>query len=319
MKTNIQRFFSLFLCAVMIFSSSISAMATTNNIKDSNIREPLEREIVSDEVLTDSLELEHGTMYLEENSEYRIAYIVYEEGYISYSICYKDNLGVAHTGYYYPNEQKHNEVDEASDYIEEAFAAEENIVNILLNLDTEETIDFTSRLQTRATILTEEDALNFAANYASGWKTPVNSRLIGQSGAHPVTVKLYEHVNGYCNLDNIVNYYINDTLVSIASIAFKFNLTKLKNVITNVFDGVRDYVAQKNGTLTYFTIDNTRTKTARINGDTYYWAGWDKEYCVYSGDKATKVEQTYNFAHSDYNESITYFAQKAYDNYINSF
>lgn len=316
MKTNIQRVFSFFLCTVIIFSSIISAKANSNSITDPNIREPMEKERVKDEQLSDKLELDHGTIYLEENSEYRIAYIVYNEGYISYSICYKDNPGIAHTGYYYSNDQKPNEV---SDYSEKVFTTDENIVDLLLNLDTEDTVNFVSRPQSRSTIITEEDALDFVANYASGWKTPVNSNLIGESWKYPVTVKLYEHVNGYSNRDNIVNYYVKDTFVSILSVAFKFNITKLKNVITNVFDGARDYIAQENGTLTYFTIDNTRTKTARINGTTYYWAGWDREYCVYSGDKATKVEQTYNFAHSDYTNDINYFAQKAYYNYTNNY
>lgn len=260
-------------------------------------------------------------MYLKENSEYRIVYIVFDEGYISYAICYKDNPKVSHTGHYYPNGQNLlSDIGASSGYLVEPDAESQSIVELLLTIEPEDTIDYGARAMTRAnTVTTEEAALEYAENYAPGWKTPVNSRLIGSSGKYPVTVNLYEHVNGYCTEENIVNYYINGTLVSLASLFFKLNLTKIKNVVTNVFDGVSDYVAQKNGTLSYFEIDNTRTKTARIDGETWYWAGWDRTYCVYSGDKATKVEQTWDLAHSDYNEDISYFAEKAYYNYTHPY
>ncbi len=50
---------------------------------------------------------------------------------------------------------------------------------------------------------------------------------------------------------------------------------------------------------------------------TYYWAGWDRTYCVYSGDKATFTELTYNYAHTDYDYDNVYFGEKAIYSYNN--
>lgn len=300
MKINSRRVLSFFLCTIMVFASSMPAVASTNNIRDPNIRESLENEKPTEEIMSESVELEYGTMYLEEKSEYRIAYIIYNDGYITYSVCYKDNPSIAHMGSYYPDyflNTSNNDV--LHDFVET-----NNVVSTLLSLEPEESIDFSARPHAKSnTIITTSDALEYARNYAPEWKTPINSNQIGAYRPGNITVNVYESVNGRATRDTILNYYKNDTLASIASIAFGFNITKLMNVVSNVFDGTRDYIAERNGTLTYFTIDNSRTKTARINGDTYYWAGWDREYGVYSGDKKTAVEVAYNFAHSDYNQS----------------
>lgn len=305
-----------------MFSVSIPILAASSYYEEPIFQKSLNVK-TSDVILYDSCELEKGTMYLKETSVYRIVYIVFDDGHISYAICYKDNPKVSHTGYYYPDRQNHLTNAEASFvYSFEPDAGSKSIVDLLLTLEPESTINFAARATTQATtrtntITTEAAALQFAEDHAPGWKTPVNSRLIGRSGKYSVTVDLYEDINGYCTEKNVVNYYINDTLASLASLFFNLNLTKIKNVVTYVLRGTSDYVAQKNGTLSFFDIDNTGTKTARIEGKTWYWSGWDRTYYVYSGDKATKVERTSNLAHPDYNNDITYFAEKAYSNYSN--
>lgn len=319
MKKNSQRILSFLLSGIMVFASATSVLARSLNVENPNIREPLEKPT---EEMFESLELEYGTMYLEENSEYRIVYIIDDIGDIDYSICYKDDPGVAHTGSYSPNSKEADTVDEASPSnlartVVKIDSSADNVIDTILSLEPEKVVDFASRPQPRATIISTTDALNYAKNYAPGWKTPVNSRLVGAYRPNNITVNVYESVNGTVKRDNIFYYYANDTLISIISVCFKFNLTKAKNVITNVYNGARDLVAQKNGTLTYFTIDNTRTKKATINGTTYYWASWDMNYAVYSGDKKTMVEKTWDFAHSDYNNSVSYFGGKALSNYNN--
>ena len=320
MKRQNKRLVVLFLCAIMMFSLCTPAFASSNYSEEVNLQQPLESEASTD-ILYDSCELDKGTMYLKENSEYRIVYIVFDEGYISYAICYKDNPKVVHTGYYYPNEQQNRNMGTSFACSVEPDAGSASIVEELLVLEPENTIDFAARATANnPTITTEEQALEYAEDYAPGWKTPVNSWLVGVSAKYdPVIVKLYEHISGTCTEENVVNYYVNDTLVSLAALFFKLNVTKIKNVVTNVFDGVSDYVAQKNGTLAYFELDNTRNKTARIDGKTWYFATWERTYCVYSGDKSTKVEQLWDWSHSDYNEDITYFADKAYSSYTNQY
>lgn len=315
MKQNHKKLMSLLMCVIMMLTLSVPAFANFYAFDFADIQEPLES--TKTEVLYDSCELDMGTMYLEENSEYRIVYIVFNAGYISYAVCYKDNPGVSHTGYYYPDGQNPgDDLGTASIYSPETNVEDAHIVELLLILEPENIVDFKSREAARAAILTEAEAVTFAESYAPGWKAPVNSRLIGQSWEYPVTVSVYEHVNGCCTEQNILRYYANDTIVSIASVFLKLNATKIMNVVSNVFKAGFDYVAQQNGTLTYFEIDNTRTKTARIDGQTWYWAGWDRTYCVYSGDKATRVEIIWDVAHSDYDEGVSYYARKAYDSYL---
>jgi len=300
----------------MVLASSIPAMASTDE-RDLNIRESLENERPREETISDSVELEHGTMYLEENSEYRIAYIVYNAGYITYSVAYKDNSGIAHTGSYYPNDFVESDVANNTGYsnVLNDHVNTNNLVSLLLSLEPEESIDFSSRAQAKNNVLTPAAALQFARDHAPQWKTPVNSSQIGSYRPGNITVNVYESVRGTARRDTIVNYYRNDTLISIAAFAFGFNLTKLINCVTNIFDGTRDYIAQVNGTLTYHTIDNSRTKIATINGTTYYWSAWDREYGVYAGDKRTSVEVIYNHMFSDYNNNVTYFGQKALEAY----
>lgn len=293
----------IFTCISLIFTTSVPAMATQNNMEYYDSREPLTTESDSEENISESIELEHGTLYVEENTEFRIAYLIYNDGHMDYSICYKNNPGVAHTGYYYPNE------DTAQ------YAANDDIVSTLLNMEPEKVVDFSARPQSRATVLTEEDAIRHASDWADGWMTPVTLKNLGSYTSGGITATVYEAVNGHATEECVVNYYVNDTITSLVSIFFKFNTTKLLRVVSNVLNASGDYVAQKNGTLTYFTVDNTRTKTARINGKTNYWAGWDKFYGVYSGDKGTRVEPGYELAHSDYHQSVSYFGQKAIDNY----
>jgi hypothetical protein len=52
-----------------------------------------------------------------------------------------------------------------SDEFEEIFTSTEKIVPLLLSLDAEEIIDFASRKQPKATILTEAAAFTFASEY----------------------------------------------------------------------------------------------------------------------------------------------------------
>lgn len=313
MKRKLNRLLSLALILTIIASFSTSALA----VSDISTSDQVGSKPLTETVLRDTLILEHGTMYLEETSTYRIAYIIYNDGEISYSICYRDNPGVAHTGSYSIDNSDGYSIVTKSVVSEDSDAEIASIVDVLLELEPDEVIDFSSRPQPRSTILSEEDALEFAEDWAPGWETPVTSNLLGTYPGS-LTVYVYESVQGDVTRDNIVYYYINDTLASIVSLVFGLNLTKVKNIVTNAYDLISGYIAQCNGTLTYFTIDNSRTKTARIFGSTYYWAGWDRTYAVYSGDKATFVEVTYNFAHSDYEESIAYFGEKALTNYYNS-
>lgn len=307
------KFIPMCLVGSMVLSMNVPVLAA-DQLNESIYHQELSNVEESD-VFYDSYELDEGTMFVKENSEYRIAYIEYNNGDISYSVVYKSNPSVVHEGYY--NAEEYN--------LPNIYSVEPNdsncdVVDQLLALEPESTIDFSSReVETPTvfanTVLTEADALNCASQWATGWETPVSSKWIGTSFAYPVTVAVYESVLGNCTEKSVVRYYIQDSLTSIVSLLFKLNITKVMNVVTNVFSLGKGYVAQKNGTLTYFEIDNSRTKIATIYGKTQYWSGWDRKYCVYSGDKSTKVEQIYNLCYWDYSNSISYFAQKAYDSY----
>lgn len=303
-----KRLLAVVLSFAMIFSLSVPAFAVSNDLTG------IAPVPSSSLIMRDTLVLDHGTMYLEETATYRIVFVVYDTGNVSYSVCYKNNPGVVHSG--------ESSVIDLDSNISFNVRSIDNIfpdyADKLLELDVDETIDFASRPTPRNTVLTEDDAFDFVSKWGPGWKTPVTSNLLGTYYGS-MTVKVYEHVNGTVTRDNIVNYYIGDTLSSIAALVFGLNLTKIKNIVTNGFNLIRGYIAQENGTLTYFTIDNTRTKTARINGQTYYWAGWDRNYCVYSGDKATFTEVIYNLAHSDYEYDNAYFGEKAIYNYNNGY
>ena len=292
MKTLIKKTLSFFLCIIMVFTCSIPAMAAPNSQAVTTISE--------------SIELEYGTMYLEENSEYRIVYIMFDSGYISYSTCYKNSPNIAYTGHYSLNSSESYAVANVNC---------NDVVRTLLDLDPDKIIDFSTRPQTRTTILSESAALEFAANYGPGFQTPTpTAKILGMVYSQGISVSIYEIVKGIATAKNVIKYYAGDTLVSLASLIFGLNLTKIMNIVTNVFDGASDYVAQVNGTLTYYHVDNGRTKIATIDGQTYYWAGWDMIYSVYSGDKGSFVEVYYNHSHSDYN-NLSYFAQKAIDSY----
>lgn len=281
------------LAIVMILTTGITVFAENPESKTSH------------DVFFDSLDLGYGTIYLEENIEYRVAYIVYDGGRIQYSITYRDNPNVAHIGNY--------------DISTRTQQTHDSIVNILLNLVPEEVVNFATRPQLRGSILTADDAIEFASNYATGWKNPVNSKYLGSYSSSGLTAKIYESINADAEERCILHYYAQDTLVSIASAVRGLSLSKVMKVVTNILSSGGDLLAQYNGTLSYFDIDNTRTKTSGIDGKVYYFAGWDVTYDVYSGDKKTFVERTYNFQHSDYNYSNEYFGQKAIDSYNNPY
>lgn len=294
-----KKIFTILLTLAAIFVVPLQSFADSNTLEIRTANKSL------DYLIQDSLNLDHGVIYLEETYDYRIAFIVYDTGILSYSICYRNNPGVVLSG-----EKK---ISSISNYMSNnVFDCIEN----LLKSDIDEVMDFSARPIILSTISTTSEALNFASKYAPGWKVPTTSKFLGTYYGSK-TVNIYEHVNGTATQDCVVKYYIGDTLKALASLAFGFNLTKLMKVVTNVYDATKGYIAQRNGSLTYFTIDNTRTKTARINGKTYYWAGWDKTYCVYSGDKATFTESTYDYAHTDYDYDNAYFGEKAIYSYNN--
>lgn len=293
MKTLIQKILSFFLCIIMIFTCSIPAMAAPNSQTVTTISE--------------SIELEHGTMYLEENSEYRIVYIMFNAGYISYSICYKNSPNIARTGHYFLNSSEPYAIANVNC---------NDIVSTLLDLDPDEIIDFSARPQTKTAILSEAAALECAANYAPGFQTPTaTAKILGMVYSQGISVSIYEMVKGTATAKNVIKYYVGDTLASLASLVYGLSLSTIIDIVTNAFNGISDYVAQANGTLTYYHVDNSRTKIATIDGQTYYWAGWDMIYNVYSGDKGSFVNVYYNHSHSDYNNNLSYFAQKAIDSY----
>ena len=303
-----KKLFSIFLATVILFSSSVQVLAKNDEVSQND-------SFSSDHLMRESYALEHGTMFLEETADYRIVFIEYDYGSISYSICYKSNPGIAYTG-----KISMGDVETVEQRNKRISRGEfPGYTNVLLSIDSDNVIDFASRSEPKATILTESAALAFASSYAPGWKTPVSSKLIGTYYASGLTVSVRETVKGIATRDNIVNYYIGDTLVSLISVVFQLSLSKVIKVITNIYNAAGDYIAQKNGTLTYFTVDNTRTKVAKISGQIYYWAGWDRIYCVYSGDKKTFTELTYNMKHSDYDNSVSYFGEKAIYNYNNGY
>lgn len=296
----------LFRTATFILAFILVTMTITPAFAMSHTEKP------SDKVLRDSLEMEHGTMYLEETDTYRLVFNLYNNGKIDYSICYKNDPHVVYSGAYSSGGPR-GIVDPN---ILSSHKMWSGLVDDLLNSEPTEVTDFGARTA-RSTVLTEAQALNYVSQWGPGWKTPVNSVLLDTYYGSK-TVQIYESVDGIVERDNIVNYYIGDTLKSLVALFFGFNLSKIKNVVTNGYNLVKGYIAQANGTLTYFTIDNTRTKMACISGQTYYWSGWDRMYCVYSGDKATFAEVTYNLAYADYNYDTAYWGEKAIANYENS-
>lgn len=335
MRKLSQKILVYLLSAILVIISCIPAMASTmsstDDVVEPDIREILENERPPiDEFRSESLELENGTMYLEENYEYRLAYTVYNAGYITYSICYKNNPGVVYTGKYYLDEIQENDTA-ATNHADDLESLMENnhIVDILLNLEPDEIIDFSARsngldvdvpikLQSSGNkIITTDDAIRFCENNMRDWKTPVNSSLIGAYKPKDITVYVYESVAGRANRECIVKYYANETIESILAAAIGFSLKTLLKCVWHTINVAGEYIAQRNGTLTFFTIDNTRTKTARINGKTYFWSGWDVEFELYSGDDVHCVLAR-DHAYSDYDNSITYFGQKALESYYSS-
>lgn len=294
MRRMIKRFISIVLVIILTLSMSVSTFATS-----------FQKEQIIDKdggVVRDVLPLQTGTMYLEETSNYRVVFFVKCGGETSYAIMYKNNPGVVYSGEYY------NVVDIYSVQFP-------NIVNDLLNQKPTAVIDFASRPREKSTVLSETAALEYCKKYAPGWKAPINSKVLGNYTSGGITASVTESVNGIAKEENVISYYIGDSLIALAALITGLKLDKIMDLISNVAVAGGDYIAQVNGTLTYFTVDNTRTKMASISGEIHYWAGWDVIYGVYSGDKSTFVEKVHDFAHSDYDKSVDYFGQKAIDNY----
>lgn len=303
MKKTFKKVLGLIMAVILTLSMSTSVLAERGNTTRLIERNPIEKENLSEHIF-----LEHGEMHLEETDFYRIVYFIPNdiEEAVSYSICYKDTPGVAHVGTLALFEQ-------------EVFASDnKDITSNILSRTAEKVIDFISRAQVQSnTVHTAQDALNYVSAYGPDWRTPVNSRLIGQYRPGNITVNLYESIEGRCTESNLLAYYIDDPLGAIISVLGGISLSDILSVVTYLYRVGTGYVAKANGTLTYFKIDNTRTKAARINGGVYYWAGWDMIYKVFSGDKGTEIKKVRDYAHPDYNENINYFGAKAIENYNN--
>ena len=295
MKNVLRKYICIFVTILLCLVMSVPAFATSDS----------QEKLSSDSIFRDSITLQAGTIYLEDTPEYRIAFLIKNNGEIDYSVCYANNPGVVYAGEYLNRKTSSVNTSQFPDFVDE-----------MLSLSPTRVTDFRYRIRPKSNqvIFTEEDALEYCERYAPNWRTPVNNDLLGMVSLQGLRVNVYESVNGIVVCEGLWDYLKGDYILDLITLPLRLE-DIIVNFISTTLDSKGDIIAAINGSFSYFTVDNTRTKIATISGDTYFWSGWDMNYEVISGDTRTEVNTTRNYAHPDYNNSVSYFAEKAVESY----
>ncbi|MBR5572343.1 MAG: hypothetical protein IKV99_06860, partial [Oscillospiraceae bacterium] len=280
MKKRLYRAAGFILAFVMILTTVVPALANESGASTGKVRR-------------ETLELEHGTMYFEETSDYAILYTVYDEGNISYAIRYNETPSLIHSGLVSAEQRRGMSAGTAALSSADTFA----LVGELLQLKPMEVVDFSKREASGASTrdlpaaTTPAEALAYARDNISGYSVPMNYALIGTYYGTK-TVQIYQTVGAYVSNLGLLHYYIDDIIdaVLLAYITSGVSLAGLISVIPTVFKVGKGYLAIKNGSVYLFKIENPRTRMACIDGVRYYWAGWDRNFHLYFGTDGSNWE-----------------------------
>ena len=307
MKKRLYRTAGFILAFVMILTTVVPALANESGATTGKVRR-------------ESVGMEHGTMYLEETSDYAIAFTVYDDGLITYAIRYEENPDLIYSGAVSAEQNREAERQEAFSLSADRFA----LVDELLEIEATDVTDFSKR-ETRGdpqrstpAVTTPAAALAFVKQYGPGFKYPTNYALIGTYYGTK-TVQLYQTIDAIPSSIGSFAYYAGDLVESLflGVLTSGISWTTLLGLVPWAYNVTNGYRLQSNGTLYLFKVENPRTRMACIDGVTYYWAGWDRNYHVYSGTEATEVEVSYNLEAADYNYDLNYWGEKAITNYEN--
>lgn len=307
MKKRLYRAAGFILAFVMILTTVVPALASENGTSTGKVRR-------------ETVEMEHGTMYFEETSDYAIAFTVYDNGRITYAVRYEENPDLIYSGAVSAEQNREAERFEVFSLSADRFA----LVDELLEIEATDVTDFNKRedredsQRSTPDITTPAAALNYVKQYGPGFKYPVNYALIGTYYGTK-TVQIYQTIDAIPSPIGSFAYYAGDLVETLflAVLTSGLKWATLLELIPWVYNVTTGYILQSNGTLYLFKVENTRTRMACIDGVTYYWAGWDRNYHVYSGTESTEVEVSYNLEAADYNYGLDYWGEKAITNYNN--
>lgn len=302
MKKTIIRICSMVLCFVMVFSLSSPTIAMANDKTESNY-------------ISEHVELEHATIFLEETENYRITYIAYDSDILEYAINRKDGSQTVDYGLL--------KLSSCSDKINIYNTAD--VIEFVMGLSPDGTYELNnSQSQTAVqaasavpSITTTSQALTYARNYGPGY-LPEKNQNIGSRTRNGVTALTTERIWFYANEDFYIDFNAGDFISVISSALPSVSLGTLLTLIPYAWDYLMRRYATEAGELYMFTVNNDRMKTARINNQTWYWAAWDYKFRVYSSSTTTKIEVYDNNKHYDYGENYIYFGDKALDNYFSA-
>lgn len=268
----------------------------------------------STKINSESVELDHGTLFLEETSDYRVTYIVYDTDVLEYAINYKDGSNSVDYGQCTLNTRNQLDLSDPDD-----------VVGFVMHMVPDGTFvasnNFTERqdraTRTTPTVSTTNQALTFARNYGPGYLSAKNQN-IGNRTRNGVTASTTERIIFNASEDFFTDFSAGDFISVIIALISEVSLWIILDIIPYAWDYIGRRYATEAGELYMFTVYNDRTKISRINDQTWYWAAWDYKFRVYSSTVKTEIEVHDDNMHYDYNENYIYFGDKALDNYFSS-
>ena len=279
-----KRIISLALALMMCFSLSVTAFAA-NEEKTS---------------LRTSEVLDMGTLYHVQNDNFLLYYVVYNEGFVDYAIVFTNNNNQVLSGSF-PISQESS--------LESIEALATSLTNVKAS-----SISIRTPSTSRA-IGNEAYALDLCSA-DSKWIDPFDDQWLGSQTISGVKASLYESATAYADEQNVFYYELEENLTSIlAALGGKVSTDLAKAVIVFTYKAGSGYVSQSAGTLKYYHVMNYATKWVEINGTTWYYAGKERAYDVLMTDSSSEYEREYYTDHSDYNNSKSYFFEKAFANY----
>lgn len=302
MKRVLFKICSLIICVVMVFGLYIPTTAMASE-KD------------NEENISESIDLSHATIYLEETSDYRVVYIVYDTDTLEYAINRKDGSDTVDYGVYNINScPDHVEISRSSD-----------VVDFLMSLTPDGTYVVShgvvdkqrQSMRSSPAVTTTSQALTYASNYGPGY-LPTKNENIGNRTRNGVTAYTTERIMFFAYEDFYIDFSAGDLISVILSNITGISLATLLDLIPYAWDYLMRRYATQSGELYMFTVVNDRVKTSRIYDQPWYWAAWDYKFRVYSSTTRTQIEVCDNNMHYDYNENYIYFGDKALDNYFSS-
>lgn len=301
MRTRKIRTCALLMCVVMMFGLCVPAMATNATS--------------GKKIISESAELEQGTLFLEETNGYRVVYIVYDSDILEYAINYKDGSNSVDYGQYALNAR--------SDQLD--LSNPDDVVDFVMDLVPDGTyisncgVAERQDSMTRAnpTVSTTNQALTYARDWGPGY-LPAKNQNLGNRTRNGITATTTERILFYASEDFFTDFSAGDFLSVIIALIPEVSLWIILDIIPYAWDYVGRRYATEAGELYMFTVYNDRMKTSRINDQTWYWAAWDYKFRVYSSTVKTEIEVHDDNMHYDYNENYIYFGDKALDNYFSS-